>query len=299
MTTVLLSLAAAVALAAGTVAEHRGATDAAGDPHGGLVRRLLRQRVWLAGQVLAGLGFLLQAAALRGGRLVVVQPLLSSGLVLALVFGAIVDRRHPGRPLPDRVQWTAALAVALGLALFLLAARPTDGVATAPIWTTTVCAAVAVAAGGAAMLYGRDHRRGHRAFVYGLTSGLAFGLAGLLLKEVVGSSFGHWQAWVNLAELGAVGGVAFLLAQLGFQAGPLVQSLPVATVVEPVVAVALSAPLFAEYLASGALNRIGQLVGAVTLVGGIVVLARRTAQREQPAVPGTGSALRHPGTTTT
>jgi hypothetical protein len=285
MTTVLLSLVAAIALAAGTVAEHRGATYAAGDPDGGFVRRLLRQRVWLAGQVLAGVGFLFQAAALRGGRLVVVQPLLSSGLVLALVIGAIVDRRHPGRPLPDRVQWTAALAVALGLALFLLAARPTDGVATAPIWTTTVCAAVAVAAGGAAMLYGRDHRRGHRAFVYGLTSGLAFGLAGLLLKEVVGSSFGHWQAWVNLAELGAVGGVSFLLAQLGFQAGPLVQSLPVATVVEPVVAVALSAPLFAEYLASGALNRIGQLVGAVTLVGGIVVLARRTAQREQPAVP--------------
>jgi hypothetical protein len=135
------------------------------------------------------------------------------------------------------------------------------------------------------MLYGRDHRRGHRAFVYGLASGLAFGLAGLLLKEVVGSSFGHWSAWVDLAELGAVGGLAFLLAQLGFQAGPLVQSLPVATVVEPVVAVALAGPLFAEYLASGALNRTGQLVGAVTVVAGIVVLARRTAQREQPAVP--------------
>jgi hypothetical protein len=296
VTTILLSLAAAVALAAGTVAEHRGATDAAGDPHGGLVRRLLRQRVWLAGQVLAGLGFLLQAAALRGGRLVVVQPLLSSGLVLALVFGAMVDRRHPGRPLPDRVQWTAAVAVALGLTLFLLAARPTSGVATAPIWTTTVCAAVAVTAGGAAMLYGRDHRHRHRAFVYGLTSGLAFGLAGLLLKEVVGSSFAHWQAWVTLAQLGAVGGLAILLAQLGFQAGPLVQSLPVATVVEPVVAVALSGPLFAEYLASGALNRAGQLLGAVTLVGGIVVLARRTAQREQPGSLTPKAGLPHPGT---
>src|SRR3954468_23673684 len=154
VTTILLSLAAAVALAAGTVAEHRGATDAAGDPHGGLLRRLRRQRLWLAGRVLAALGVLLQAAALRGGRLVVVQPLLSSGLVLALVFGAIVDRRHPARPLPDRVQWSAAVAVAIGLTLFLLAARPSSGVATAPIWTTSVCAAVAVTAGGAAMLYG-------------------------------------------------------------------------------------------------------------------------------------------------
>jgi hypothetical protein len=297
MTTVLLSLAAAVALAAGTVAEHRGATNAIEDPDGGLVRRLLRQRVWLTGHVLAALGFLLHAAALRGGRLVVVQPLMSSGLVLALVFGAIVDRRHPGRQLPDRVQWTAAVAVALGLALFLLAARPTSGVATAPIWSTTLCAAVAVAASGAAMLYGRDHRRRHRAFAFGLASGLAFGLAGLLLKEVVGSSIAHWQAWVTLAELGVVSGLAILLAQLGYQAGPLVESLPVATLAEPVVAIALSGPLFAEYLASGALNRAGQLLGAVTLVGGIVVLARRTAQREQRAVLGLAAGL-HSGTTT-
>jgi|tagenome__1003787_1003787.scaffolds.fasta_scaffold20983597_3 hypothetical protein len=289
MSTVLLSLAAALALAAGTVAEHRGATDAAGDPHGGLLRRLLRQRVWLAGQVLAGVGFLLSAAALHGGRLVVVQPLLSSGLVMALVIGAVVDRRHPGRPLPDRVQWSAAVAVAVGLSVFLLAARPAAGVAAAPFWTTTICAAAALAAGGAAMLYGREPTRGHRAFVYGLASGLAFGVAGLVLKELVGSDFGRWQAWVTLAELGAVGGLAILLAQWGFQAGPLVQSLPVATVVEPIVAVALAGPLFAEYLASGALDRAGQVLGALTLLGGIVVLARRTGQ---VAAPGSGSIQR-------
>src|SRR4051795_10644132 len=100
MSTVLLALAAAAAYAAATVAEHRGATNAAGDPDGGLVRRLLRQRVWLGGQGAAVAGVLLSAAALRSGQLVVVQPLLSSGLVLALVFGALVDRRHAGRPLP-------------------------------------------------------------------------------------------------------------------------------------------------------------------------------------------------------
>jgi hypothetical protein len=291
MTTILLSLAAALALAAGTVAEHRGATDAAGDRRGSLLRRLLRQRVWLAGQALAGIGFLLSAAALRGGRLIVVQPLLSSGLVLALVIGALVDRRHPGRPLPDRVQWAAAVAVAIGLSVFLLAARPSEGMSTAPFWTTTVCAAVALAGGGAAMLFGRYRGRRNRAFVFGLASGLGFGVAGLLLKQFVGSALGHWPAWATLAELGAVGGLAVLLAQWGFQAGPLVQSLPVATVLEPVVAVALSGPLFAEYLASGALDRVGQLGGALALVAGITVLARRTAQREQsprpqPAVPG-------------
>lgn len=279
MTTVLLALAAAAVFAAATVAEHRGATEAAGDSDGGLVRRLLRQRIWLAGQVGAVLGVLLSAAALHGGRLVVVQPLLSSGLVLALVFGVLVDRRHPERPLPDRVQWAAAVVVAVGLSVFLLAARPSTGVATAPLWQTTLCAAGALAGAGAAMLVGRDPRRRHRAFAYGTAVGLGYGVAGLLLKELVGSSFAHWPAWVTLAEFGAVGGVAILLSQWGFQAGPLVESLPVATVLEPLVAVALSGPLFAEHLAAGALERSGQVLGGVTLLGGILVLARRTAAR--------------------
>jgi len=210
-----------------------------------------------------------------------VQPLLSSGLVLALVFGALVDRRHPGRSLPDRFQWSAAGTVALGLALFLLAARPSTGVDTAPLWRTTLCAAGALVAAAAAVLHGRDPGRRHRAFVHGAAAGLGYGVAGLLLKELVGSSAGHWATWATLAEFAAVGGVAVLLAQWGFQAGPLVQSLPVATVLEPLVAVALSAPLFAEHLAAGPLERGGQVVGGLALVGGVVALAWRTAQREQ------------------
>jgi hypothetical protein len=288
MITVLLALAAAAAFSASTVAEHRGATNAAGDPHGGLVRRLLRQRVWLAGQIAAVVGLLLHAAALRSGRLVVVQPLLCSGLVLALVFGALVDRRHPDRPLPDRLQWTAAAAVAFGLSLFLLAAQPSAGVATTPFWRTALCTAGALAGAGAAVLYGRDPGRRHRALAFGAAAGLAYGISGLLLKEVVGSSFGQWAAWATLAEFGVVGGVAVLLAQWSYQAGPLVESLPVATVLEPLVAVALSGPLFAERLATGALQSTGQLLGALTLLVGIVVLARRTAERDQDAalVPG-------------
>jgi hypothetical protein len=288
MTTILLALASAAVFAAAAVAEHRGATDAAGDPDGGLVRRLLRQRVWLAGQVGAVAGVLLQAAALHGGRLVVVQPLLSSGLVLALVFGALVDRRHPDRALPDRLQWSAAATVALGLGLFLLTARPSTGVATAPLWKTTICAAGALVAASAAGLHGRDPSRRHRAFVHGAAAGLGYGVAGLLLKEFVGSSSGDWATWATLAEFGAVGGVAVLLSQWGFQAGPLVESLPVATVVEPLVAMALSAPLFAEHLAAGPLAHTGQVVGGLSLVSGVVALAWRTAQREQTTGAGVG-----------
>ena len=294
MTTVLLALAAAAAFAAATVAQHRGATDAAADPNGGLLRRLLRQRVYVAGHVAAGGGLLLHAAALHSGRLVVVQPLLSSGLVMALVFGVLVDRRHPDRLLPDRVQWAAAVAVALGLSVFLLAARPAAGVAVAPFWTTTLCAAAALVVSGVAVVYGRDHARRHRAFVFGTAAGVNYGVVSLLLKELVGSPFTHWPAWATLAEFAAVGGLGILLALWGFQAGPLVESLPVTTVLEPMVAVALSGPLFAEYLATGALDRVGQLLGGFILLAGIAVLARRTAQREETPDPARSAHPRRP-----
>ena len=44
-------------------------------------------------------------------------------------------------------------------------------------------------------------------------------------------------------------------------------------------------------LASGALNRAGQVLGALILLGGTAVLARRTAQREQLS-PGKAAAIR-------
>jgi hypothetical protein len=69
-------------------------------------------------------------------------------------------------------------------------------------------------------------------------------------------------------------------------------------VLEPLVAVALSGPLFAEHLAAGALQRSGQLLGAVTLLGGIVVLARRTAQRDQTITAGPGTPRRDTGRAT-
>ena len=289
MTAVLLALAAALAFAFATVAQHRGATDAAdGGAQGqvvGLVRRLVRHPGWLAGQGAGVIGVVLHAVALHSGRLVVVAPLLSSGLVLALGIGAVVDRRHAGRPLPGRAQWAAAAAVAGGLTLFLLMSRPAPGVAAAPLLPTTVCAAAALVVAGAAALWGRRPGRPHRALVLGIAAGLGFGVAGLLMKEFVGQPLGAWPAWVAAAEMAAVGLVSTLLTQWAYQAGPLIESLPATTVLEPAVAVVLSGPLFAEWLAPSPLARAGQLVGALAAVAGLVVLGRRAAQRESAARP--------------
>src|SRR3954452_25081993 len=132
LTAVLLAVAGAGAFAVATVVEHRTATHAAAAGEGWWLVRLTPRPAWLASQACGGLGVLLHAAALRSGPVSLVQPVLATGLVFALGLGSWVDRRQPGRPRPGRVQWLAAVAVAVGLTAFLLSARPPAGSATAP-----------------------------------------------------------------------------------------------------------------------------------------------------------------------
>src|SRR3954452_4808211 len=140
----LLAAAAALAFALATVVMHRAASDSPTASGLGLVRRLLGRPAWLAAQGVSVVGVLLQAAALRVGSVVLVQPLLSLGLVFSLALGAVVDRRHPGRPLPGSVQWLAAGSVAAGLAVFLAGASPSAGSAAAALVPLTVCAAASL-----------------------------------------------------------------------------------------------------------------------------------------------------------
>ena len=147
---VLLALLSACAFAVSTVVQHRAATAAGEDlPQGAVLRlvgKLVRNRAWIAGQGAALAGFLLHAAALKFGPVVVVQPLLSGGLVISLALGAVVDRRHADRVLPERGQWIAAGVVAVTLGLFVVSAMPRHGSSYADPTALLACA------GGAALL---------------------------------------------------------------------------------------------------------------------------------------------------
>jgi drug/metabolite transporter (DMT)-like permease len=248
--------------------------------------RLVRRPAWLAAQGAGGIGVALHAAALRSGPVALVQPLLAGGLVVALALGAWVDRRH-GRL--DRGQWGAALAVVVGLASFLLAARPSAGAATAPGAAVAAVAGGALLLAGAAALWTRPPGRPHRALVRGVAAGICFGVTGLLLKQLLGVPLPSWSAAGTAAELAAVAIAGVALSQAAFAAGPLVASLPVTTVLEPAIGVLLAGPLFGEVLLRGATARAGQLAGALLLGAGLVVLAGRrptSAEVPVPAVAG-------------
>ena len=83
MSPYLLALLAALSFALGSVLQQKGTlqTSAAeGDPR--FLAEILRKPVWLIGGILQISGWVLQAAALEGGSLVVVQSLCALSLVI-------------------------------------------------------------------------------------------------------------------------------------------------------------------------------------------------------------------------
>ena len=88
--------------------------------------RLGGQTTWLIGTLVLGAGYLFQAAALDRGRLSVIQPLLVSTVVFALPMGYFLTRQHVGRR-----EVSGAVAIVIGLGLFVYFGDPAGGKATA------------------------------------------------------------------------------------------------------------------------------------------------------------------------
>lgn len=276
MTAILTALLAALCFGATSVLQHRAASAPSAPEGTGALRltvHLLGQPGWLLGMALGAAGFALQAAALHAGRLVVVQPLLATGLVFALVLGSL------GAGGPSRSQWWAAAGTVAGLALFLVSAHPAAGTATGrgsalavgTVAALALCGLARAAAGGR-----------HGAALLGLAAGTGFGVVGALLKEVVGTPPNRLLLTWTPYALVVLAVCAGTLAQAAFQAGSLVECLPALTVLEPLAAVAVGARGFSESLATSGVARIGQVAGLVLMALAVVRLAALQAPDPSP-----------------
>jgi drug/metabolite transporter (DMT)-like permease len=286
MAAVLLALGAALAYAAASVLQQREAeADAAtdqGSTVGGafrLVVRLAHRPIWLAGLGADGVGYLLQALALGVGDLLVVQPVLTSGILFALPAGAWWSGRRLGRA---DLAW--ALVLAVGLTAFLLLAGTNGGqdFASAEAWI--VCAAIAAPVVVVCLLAGARARGTRRAVLLAFATGVLFGITAALTKATVVlldhdgfGALGHWEPYA-LVALGVLG---FVVNQRAFQAGSLTASLPTLTVVEPVVAAVIGVTMLHETVPTdGALEWIAVTVSVVAMVVATVVLSRSAARHD-------------------
>lgn len=289
MLPVVLALCAAAFFAASTVVQHRSASTAPAGSGTGvrLVLVLARQPLWLAGLGLGLVGAALQALAVSEGALLVVQPLLVTGLLLALPLSVLVEHRRPAA-----AEWGWAVAVVVGLALFLTAARPGSGQATAT--EGALKAGVLVAVGAAALAAGLSTARGgrYRALLLGLGGGTALGAAGGLLKEVTGrfDAGGVTAAlsWPLLA-LVLAGAAGVVLNQSSYRVGVLTASQPAITIAEPVAAAGIGAWAFGERLSDHPLALALQVAGLALMVGAVIQLSRITAGQPPAGDPTTGT----------
>jgi drug/metabolite transporter (DMT)-like permease len=273
--TVVLALLSALFFGGGVAFQQRAAVtvpaEYAGRPS--LLLHLIRQPMWLLGVAGDVGGFALQAAALRKGSLIVVQPLLTTSLLFTLTLTAAWSHQAI-----TRSEWAALVMVLAGLSVFLATASPPDqptassdtrGWVVCIIWVTVVATV--------AMLAGRRMGGWPRAALFGLAAGMADAFMAVIVKAFA-ISFnlgfpGIFRTWTPYAVV-AAGITAMVLIQTAYQAGQPKIALPVITVIDPLVSCLIGVTLFGEDVLLGGVRAPIIGVAAGFMFFGLVSLAR-------------------------
>ena len=278
MLPVLIALASAAFFAVGTSLQHHAAGPATGLRKSGLqmISRLARRPGWWLGLSLSGVAFALHAAALHWGALALVQPVIVSGIVFAVLARSALDHRLPSR---REVAWSAVTW--LGLGLFILVAHPgpprTPRLAHAGWFLVVALAIVALLV----LASDKMHVAERRGLLLGGASGILFGLVAGLVKLVLAqASFGvalvlvDWPLWAMVA----VGVWALLLSQRAYQAARLSASMPLLNICDVMVAIAFGSLVFGERLYNTPLSLVVELLGLVLMAVGVRQLAARVEE---------------------
>jgi drug/metabolite transporter (DMT)-like permease len=281
---IVLALAAACLFGVGTVLQERAAMQVPDEEvmKAGLLVRLAKQPVWLAGIVTDALGFVAQAIALAVGRIVVVQPLLATAVVFALPFGARLDRRRL-----THGEIIGAAAVVGGVAAFVVVANPTGGVDDPDLGVWAVTGAVCLGVSAFLALLSRGRSPGVKATFLGSAAGILFALSAVLTKAVA-DQFGEGILTVlvdwHLYALIAVGWVGMTLSSAALQTGALAPAAATQMSLDPVVSVALGVFALDESLHDTVIGNVVALTGFAVMIAGLVVLSRSQASAERNKV---------------
>lgn len=250
-----------------------------------LLLDLARRRIWVLSVFASVVGFIAQVIALRFAPLALVQPLLVTNVLFAVVIGAAMARRSP-----DRTMVLGALACGLGLAAFILIAEPSDG-ADALTYSEVLPLALglAVIVGGCLITASRTGGL-RRVLALALATGVLYGVTAGLIK-VLTEQWGHGATDVlthgALYAVCVIGPVGFLLSQNTYQAGTFVSpALAVITVVDPLVAIGVGVLWLGESLNSSGWAVFGQVVSLMVMIGGVVALAHRAPELRAQAATG-------------
>jgi drug/metabolite transporter (DMT)-like permease len=271
---VVFAIAAGFTYALASVLQQHAASEAAPELslRPGLIVALVKRPMWLLGTVVDGGAYAFEAAALALGSIIVVQPLLVTGLLWALPLATV---GNAGRV--TRREWIPALALVGGLAVFVTVGDPGGGRSQASVLAWALTAVGLSVPITLAVVAARGAAPGRRASLLAFGAGCAYGMTAALTKSTLDllgrdgwGTFAHWQPYA----LVAVGVVGFLLNQSAFQAGHLAASLPAMAITDPIVGSVIGLTLFGETLgATGAASIAATLIAVVVMVVGTISLS--------------------------
>ena len=278
-----LALGAAATFGLSTSLQHLSSRGRGGTSTVGLMASLVRTRLWLTGMGLSVVAFVAHAVAISAGPLVVVQPVIVTGVVFAVLIRAGLDGRWPTRAETGWATLTGA-----GLAAFLIgvgspahAAGPPRHAGEAVVGLLVVAALVAVRA--------RRCPTGSvgKAMWLGVLSGVLFGLMAGLLKLVVLDPYAglpalvsDWPVWLILA----CGSCAVLVNQRAYQTERLSVSMPILNIVDVLVALLLAGVIFGELPSRSPAALTAEALGLAAMGLGVAGLAA-LEDRQQRAAP--------------
>jgi drug/metabolite transporter (DMT)-like permease len=275
-TAVAVALAAAAFYALAATMQHRAAQHeklyATLDLR--LVLTLVRRPLWIFGILADLIGVALHGFALGFGPLSLVQPLLISGLVLAVPLEAILERQRPrSRDL------VGVLLSALGLGVFVVTINPQAGV---PVPDTEILFAadliVAVFVAGC-LFWASRSPPGRRATLLGIATGGLYAVAAALAKVCVVRIEGDGVGVLSdghLYALALVGIAAMVLNQNAFQAGSLAGPLTGITLTDPLASLLIATLAFGEQLDFDGWSGLVAIVAALVMARGVWLVSKRS-----------------------
>lgn len=281
---IVMSAVAALVFAVSSNVQ-RGAAAAVPVSHGGPIRLMITLFTvprWLFGSFLALIALALHAAALARGGVILVQAILSAGLIAALGLEAARERRWM-RPL----ELIGSVLTVGGVVALLAWGRPGGG-REVDFGVQAATAAATLAVFGVGLVASRAHHRVRlSAVVMGAAAGALFALDAVYLKGI--ATWGDGQAWLpaatNLAGFVCASMMGNVIVHRGYQRAPLRIVLPAVTAADPLAAFVVGRWLLDERLQGGALANLAVTAGLALIVLGIVTTTRGSHPIVPPQVP--------------
>jgi len=283
--TIVFALLAALSNALNVTTQHAASISSPEKATGWrFVAYLVGNPLWLFGWIALAGAFIFQALALSAGQLSVVQPLLVTELVFALLLRR-VWLHQAIRP----VTWWAAVVTCLSLTVFLATSEPQGGhpFPDGHVWVAACATTLGTAA--VLVLLGLRGPPARRAALLGSATAILWALVATFIKTTTQtvSQFGvagmltHWPVYA----LAAGGLAAELLQQATLHAGPLSVSQPFLVVVDPIASIGLSIWIFDEYFTEDALRLTLGAASFALMCAAVAVLTRTAPPTMAPASP--------------